>query len=236
MAYKRKFTKKAFSKRKRAKKAAPKSMKKLRATIGRVLSQKMETKYTNSDIVKTELYHNVYTSLGDPFAKSYPSEGTGDDERIGDKIMQRGLKIRMLIGQKYDRPNVTFKLWLLKLPRALPLTTYSTMFDLQTNNVLLDSVNPDACKVVWSKTIHKNYPNVAAPVPGTIETREITFPVSTYIKRQRNITFTLNGGFDQGYSDGDYNLIIAAYDAYGTLNTDNIGYVQTFLRYYYKDP
>lgn len=204
--------------------------------IKSVTLKQCETKHTDSNVAKTELYHNTYINLGDPFSRSYPLEGTGDEQRIGDKIVQRGIKLKFLIGQKYDRPNVTFKLWLLKLPRGQSLTSYLTIFDQQTGNVLLDPVNSDNVKVMWSKTIHKNYPNLATPVPGTVESREITFPVQTYIRCPKNITFVTNGGTDQGYSDTDHVLIVTCYDAYGTLTTDNCGYIQTFMRYYYKDP
>lgn len=215
------------------KKTAPKSKTNLVKLIKAVTLKQSETKHTNDTVVKTELYHNTYTNLGDILKKAYPLEGTGDDQRIGDKIVQRGIKIRMLLGQKYDRPNVTFKIWLLRFNSTFG---FNSLFDQTSGNILLDSTNSDYCKVVWSKTIHKNYPNLSAAVPGTVESREITFPLQQYLSIPKNITFTTNGGTDAGATQMSHALIVGAYDAYGTLETDNIGYVQVFTRYYYKDP
>lgn len=218
------------------KKAAPKKKSNLVKLIKSITLKESETKYTNQSVVKTELYHNTYTNLGDIFAKCYPLQGVRDDQRIGDSIVQRGIKMRFLLGQKYDRPNVTFKLWLLKIPRSQSLISFPTMFDQETGNVLLDSTNSDNVKVIWTKTIHRNYPNLSAAVPGTVESREITFPIQQYLKLQRKVTFVSDGSTDQGYTDTDHVLIATCYDAFGTLSSDNCAYIQTFLRYYYKDP
>lgn len=238
-----KYTKKGKGKRVRKstrfmRKKPTTNQSKLVRLIKSITTKQMETKTRNVCLGKTELYHNTYTNLGNPFALSYPTEGTGDDERIGDSILQRGIKFRMLIGQKKDRPNVSFKIWLLQVPKGQAFTT-GQLFENTCGNVLLDSTNPDRVKVIFHRTLKKNYPNAferGSSGSGQYASGEITYPYSFYLRRPKKITFTADNGIDPGYSDYDYFLTIACFDAYGTLLTDNISYVQTFCKYYYKDP
>lgn len=200
--------------------------------IKNVTLKQCETKMKDYNAGLTQLYHNTYHNLGNPFALSYPVQGDGDDQRVGDSIMQRGLKVRLLLTQKQDRMNVTFKLWLLKVPRGQSFTT-SNIFDLTTNNTMLDSINPDLTSIVYSKTMKRN---ISPQLGGAGNEREFTFPLSFYIKRPKKITFITDASTTIGFSDAEYMLIIAPFDAHGTLITDNIASVQTFYRYYYKDP
>lgn len=217
------------------KKAVPRDMVKLRRTIGKVLEQKMETKFKNGLVNKTELYHQTYSFLGNPFAICYPTQGAGDTQRIGDSIQQRGLQVKMLFGQKFDRPNVTFRIFLFASQQKTGFPTIAQLMDTTTGNVLLDQPNTDYCKCIYQRTIKKQSPNLYA-LTGTVVSDEITWVHKFYIKRPKKIVFSSDNGTEAGFSDLRYDLIIAAYDAYGTLATDNIGYVQTFFRYYYKDP
>lgn len=216
-------------------KVAPRNMLKLRRTIGKLLDQKMETKFKNGLVNKTELYHQTYSFLGNPFAICYPVQGTGDTQRIGDSINQKGIQVKMLFGQKFDRPNVTFRIFLFASQQKAGFPTAAQLMDLTTGNVLLDQPNTDYAKCIYQKTLKKNYPNLAA-VGGVVASDEMTWVHKFYIKRPKKIIFSSDNGVEAGFSDLRYDLIVAAYDAYGSLGTDNIGYVQTFFRYYYKDP
>lgn len=214
-------------------KAAPKTKTDMVKLIKNITLKQNETKDKDVSIAKEELYHNTYTNLGNPFSVAYPSQGSGDSNRIGDSIMQRGMKFRFLFGQKQDRHNVTFKLWLLQVPKGQTFVS-AQLFDLWTNNVLLDSTNPDRVKVIWTKTLKKIIrPDLSGVGGGD---KEFTFPYQFYLRRPKKITFAADNSTDPGQSDRDYMLIVTAYDAYGTLVTDNIAYVQGFCRYYFKDP
>lgn len=226
---KKKYTKRSYGK----KKSTSYGTKNLVKLIKNVTMRETETKDRDVSIGKVELYHNTYTNLGNPFALSYPTQGTGDSDRIGDSIQQRGIKFRMLLGQKKDRPNVTFKIWLLQVPKGQPFTP-SQLFDITTGNVMLDSTNPDRVKVVYSRVLRKVIANQGAPNVDAY--KECTYPFQFYLKRPKKITFSADNSIDPGQSDRDYFLIAAPYDAYGSLITDNIAYIQTFCRYYYKDP
>jgi len=203
--------------------------------IKSVTTKQMETKSRDVSLGKVELYHNVYTNLGNPFYLAYPTEGTGDDQRIGDSIMQRGIKFRMVLGQKLDRPNVTFKIWLLQVPKGQSFTS-GQLFDNVCGNTMLDSTNPDRVKVIFHKTLKKVGGAYTFTGDSAWVKREMTFTQSFYVRRPKKITFTADNNIDPGYSDYDYFLTISCWDSYGSLLTDNIGYVQTFCRYYYKDP
>lgn len=236
MAIKRKFqAKRKFVKKRALKRATTKKYTALKSVIKKTILSTAETKHVPYMINKTELYHNTYTNLGNLFALCYPAQGVGDQARVGDSIQQRGVLVRMLIGQKFDRPNVTFKIWVLAVRPGTAFTT-STIFDLTTGNILLDPVNSDCCKCIYAKILKRNYQNhVSNGTTASQLTKEITYPFSFYIRRPKEIKFQTDGGVAQSF-DLQYHLVIAPYDAFGSLITDNIGYVQTYLKYYFKDP
>ena len=96
-----------------------------------------ESKSKGTNHQKAELYHNQPANimhLNDQTI-SVPSQGTGDNQRVGDQINISGYKLRMLIGQKADRPNVTFKWWVTASPRGSTYS-YSAFFRNVTGNAL----------------------------------------------------------------------------------------------------
>ncbi len=76
-----------------------------------------------------------------------PTQGVGDNQRIGDQINLTGMKLKLLIGQKADRPNVTFRWWIMRVPKGSSIT-YANWFITTTGNSLLDDPNTDFVKVL----------------------------------------------------------------------------------------
>ena len=105
--------------------------------------------------------------LNDP--SRMPAQGVGDTDRIGDHIRVTGFRLRMLIGQKSDRPNVNFRWVCVAAPKGSSYN-YNDWFISTTNNVLLDDVNTDYLKIlktgIWR-------PNEAGLV--STGTKEYTF-------------------------------------------------------------
>ena len=75
-----------------------------------------------------------------------PAQGDGSNGRNGDSIVSKRYKIRMLIANKGDRPNVTYRL-VVFAARAGTSNTYGNVFENISGNVLLDSVNSDRCTI-----------------------------------------------------------------------------------------
>lgn len=245
MAFKRKFAKKRWSKsRKATKKAAPRKRTKLVALIKKTVLKTAESKNMPYNHGKVELYHNAGSPasgriLPAPFEidASYvmPTQGLGDTNRIGDSIMQSGVKVRMLIGQKSDRPNITFRIMCIKVLSQDYPATVAQLFDNISGNILLDTINNDRVKCVYHKVIKPGFGMSYFQGNQSNEIkREYTFVHSFYLPCKRKIDFTTQGGIS--YAKARHYVLVFAYDAYGTLVTDNIAYVEGYSNLYYRDP
>jgi len=190
-----------------------------------------ESKSKGTNHQKAELYHNQPANimhLNDQ-SVSVPSQGTGDNQRVGDQINISGYKLRMLIGQKADRPNVTFKWWVTAAPRGSSYS-YSAWFRNVTGNALLDQINTDYVKVIKS--------GVWKPHDGYMDNAsdEYTFTKQIWVPRKKLLKFGPTDGSNFHNDTHELNVIMVAYDAFGTLPTDNIAYVASFSDVFYRDP
>lgn len=202
------------------------------ALIKRTVLRVSEPKCYRSQLGQVELFHNTF-GVSSWFllnsSSRMPTSGTSDTQRVGDQINISSFRMRMLIGQKADRPNVTFRWLVVSVPKgSTPL--YTSWFIATTSNVLLDDPNKDFLKVhkqgIWR-------PNEAG-LSGT-GGDEYTFVKTLTVPYKKLLKF---GPADNAtsHNDDDLYFIIMAYDAYGSLQSDNIAYVQCALDMNYKDP
>jgi len=196
----------------------------------RVIYRQMETKNVYVDGGKLELNHNV-PQVAFHFTNSnyFPSQGTNDKQRIGDKIMLSGFRVRALFGQKADRPNVNWKVWLLEVNPG-DVYSYSSWFQNVTGNALLDDINKDRCKVLKTWNFKPNR-DVSSGTGGD----EFTFVRKFWIPYRKKVPFATDGDTSPNLPKNLY-MIACAYDAYGTLVTDNIAYIDRYANTYFKDP
>ncbi len=126
--------------------------KRVRAIVKKVAEPKSKT----SSFAKGEIYHNCFYSgagvntgylafLSD--SVMFPNQGVADSQRIGDQIYTSHINLKMLIGQKADRPNVNFRWFLFRVPKGATIN-YNNWFVPVTGNILLDDPNRDNVKVV----------------------------------------------------------------------------------------
>lgn len=202
--------------------------------VKKVIMKTTESKKVGYSWGKYELYHNggvAGAGLGRVqinLSSTMPPTGTGEMNRIGDQINLSGWKIRMVLGQKADRPNVNFKYWVLKVPKGSSFS-YNDWFKNFTSNVLLDDINEDFVKVLKTGSFK--------PYRGDLNngTDEFTFVKKLWIPYKKLLKFGPADGTTL-HNDDDIHFIMAVYDAYGTLNSDNIAYMQFFSELYYRDP
>lgn len=211
------------------KKAAPASMATLKKVVKSQILKSAETKSNVYAWPKSELYHNIFLSGTVPINTDtiMPVQGLGDNQRIGDEIDVSHIKCKLLCGQKYDRPQVSWRFTLFSVPLGTAITT-SVIRENLSANVLLDDFNTDNVRVLKSWYIHKNTANLAS---GTC--KEITFPVKFTVPIKKHYKFTANAGFSHQHRR--IYLAVEVYDQYGSLITDNIAYMEAWTKIYYKD-
>lgn len=190
--------------------------------------KKAEPKHKNYSFGITQLYHNVFASFQLNNGSALPAQGDGDDQRIGDQINVSGMWVRGILGQKADRPNVTFKYYVMSVPKGSAYN-YNNWFENVISNLLLDSPNKDFVKVLTSGTMK--------PHDGSMDnaTDEYVYPWKIWIPYRKLVKFGPGNGVTT-QNDNDIYLLLGCFDAYGTLITDNIAYSQLALTTYYKDP
>jgi len=209
--------------------------------VRRVVLHNAEQKRLFRVMNKNEMYHNggapggggpgtvVFYQLND--SSGIPVQGTTDATRVGDSIYIRGFSLKLMLGQKSDRMNVTWRIMVVSAPVANYDNQFSSVFVAATNNVLLDTVNTERFRVVASKTIHKM---IDPQLSTSGDRRELTFPVKIWIPDGK--TYRFRSANATAHNQNGLYLVVMCYDAFGTLQTDNIGYFQGACVTYFKDP
>jgi hypothetical protein len=235
-----KYRKKSAKGKRVYRKSATKSAKtkSLINLIKKVSLKTNELKYVDFDHGKTELYHNVHNSVQISAMSHGPIQGDGDDQRVGNEIQLSGVKLTLMFYSKMDRPNTKFRLIVYSAPynSSPPSTSYGNLFDNVTGNVMIDSMDKDVVKV------HKNmliYPkNISANIvafPEEEMAKEVTSFRKVWIPYRTKVRYANNTAYTE-LTNRSFYVLVMAYDTYGTLVTDNIGAVQCWQRFYYRDP
>lgn len=164
-----------------------------------------------------QLFHNkpdyIDSLLNTTQGLTDAEDGTGNAIRDGDELYLRNLNVRLWLSNKLDRPNVMYKAYLFWHDAAVAPSDASVFFT--QGNKMLDRVNTEHISVIDSKTI---------------------FSKEMYLngteKFEHSYLCTLNGNwkgkkiqYTQGGSSPMHKniaLCVVCYDAYGTLQTDNI--------------
>jgi len=158
-----------------------------------------------------------------------PVQGITDYQRIGDRMNITKIEFRWVLGQATDRPNVNWRWWVIKVPKGT-VYTYGAFFNNITGNVMLDDVNKDCCTILKQGKFQISRGSIN--VNGTDElttTKKISIPFKKAVKFGPGDAATTT-------NLDDYYFMWAAYDAYGTLTTDKLGYYLGVQTIYYRDP
>lgn len=232
MAYKRKFKSK-FSKSKKSKSSKRKISKKTATAVRKiaksVLMKEAEPKHVGYMHAKHEVYHNIFLpSYCNTLNAVVPGQGVSDRQRIGDRVKCTHITIKALIGQKSDRPNVSWRMLVFSLPPGNSLVQ-STVFENSLGRPIIDDVNTDIIKLHYDRTFRPNQAGLNATGND-----EYTFFKKVVIPVNKTYKFGPADAAATHNIDPMYCAIIA-YDAYGTLETDNIGYTQVYSDFHFKD-
>lgn len=253
MAYKRKYRSRR-SKRSRRGRYNRKYRVRTTQLVNRILNKKTETKYFDLGVQDQNMYHNLgwgTFSIPPTTFSSIPTwfnpwinilKGTERFNRIGDKIMPRGMSIKMFLQNSTERPNIHWRVIVAVLPKVFngQITTsqFGNTFQIPNqgiaNNTLLLPADHDAGVKFLYDRIHKPANAfVAARAAGGL-TVQASKVVKLWIKRKRANPIV----FDTTNStivNKPLAIYCIPYERFATSQLDNVGTVTGFMRMYYKD-
>jgi len=149
-------------------------------------------------------------------------QGTADPDstpgtnlvRVGDEFYLHNINIRFWVSNKWDRPNVMYKLFLFWYDSDMTLSDATVFFTQQ--NKMLDRINSESISlldqtIVKSTTVFSN---------GEVGEKEHSY-LATLNKswKGRRVTYDEGATIPKNRTLG---VAIVCYDAFGTLQTDNI--------------
>jgi len=208
-----------------------KQTKDVKAITRSVVRGMMETKTVGKSQENIQLFHNkaLYTGalLATSQGVSDPDNQQGNAARIGDEILLRNCNVRFWLSNKLDRPNVMYKLFLFWYTEGQTLS--DTLCFFTQGNKMLDRINNENISVIDQKTV---------------------FSKNMYLngteKFEHSQLCTLNANwkgkkiiYDQGGSTPrkrNLGYCVVCYDAYGTLQTDNIASLAVDYAVRFQDP
>ena len=224
----------------------------LKRTVKRILNKTTETKYFDIASENSQLYHNVGMSGGaiapttiysnptffNPWSDIPP--GTGRANRVGDKITPLSMSLKLWIANKDDRPNLMYRVIVARMPKAIgPTLVTSSNVDIFQAAQLGASGNNMVLPIDHDKGIKPYYDRTFTLINPTFfqtanQRKEIAKLIKIKIKRKKasNIIFD---SVSQNIVNSPLSLFVIPYDAYGTLETDNVASYSFHARMYYKD-
>lgn len=156
-----------------------------------------------------------------------PDNQVGNSARKGDKIYLRNVNVRFWLSNKLDRPNVMYKLFLFWYTEGQTLSDQLCFFT-QTNK-MLDRINNENIGIIDQKTVfskdmylngtEKFEHSQLCTLNGNWKGKKIVYDNGGSTPRKRNVGFC-----------------VVCYDAYGTLQTDNIASVAYNYVTRFQDP
>lgn len=176
-----------------------------------------ETKVVGKQAENVQLFHNKALYLSNLLATTQgvtdPNDLSGNAARVGDSIKLTNCNIKFWLSNKDDRPNVMYRMIMFWYDSALTLSD-AVCFFTQTNK-MLDRPNNESISIIDQKYIfsQNNYAvdanNHERSQLGTLNGRW----------KGRKITYDEGGATPKKRTIG---ICLVCYDAYGTLQTDNI--------------
>lgn len=245
MAYKRKRSGYANSAKKRRvmRKRTYKSRvtRALPRVVRSLVLKNTETKYNVNGYDNYQLYHNSGTQVAGVNYLTYfsnllsTSVGTSQNTRIGDSVFGRFLSIKLWLSNKSDRPNVMYRIAVVSVPPDQLVGNPAGLFKGEAGNKIIDSINTDRYKIIYHKIVKSQANDYSLESGATLKEKSIYHKITIPLKN-RMIKYSLDSGVTPSYQNNCLSLMVLAYDATGTLTTDNIASYSMLYKFYFKDP
>lgn len=212
----------------------PKTKKAVRAIVRKEVRKLSERKNVGYIAENQQLFHNkpfyIQNLLACTKGVNDPNNLSTNDGRIGDEIYLRNLRVKFWLSNKLDRPNCMYRIILFWYNSDQALTDQDVFFT-QTNK-MLDRPNNENISVledryVFSREMYLNGTekfehSMLCTINKNWKNKKIV-----YHETPQNIVVP------KGKTLG---IAVAVYDAYGTLQTDNIASMAFNAQFQFQDP
>ena len=232
MAIGKKYVRKTKRTYKKKTPMAKDNTKNLVRLIKSVSLKQLETKQALSTITPSALLHNVSSRLYANLLGTNQgiTDGLSTSNRIGDTITPVGIKMYLQMRAPADRPNVTFKIWILKIFGNANPPTFVPVKAITGNNMLdpIDTEKASVVKVLTYKSEAGWYNGTVGNSKENCYFRKVWIP----LKRSPYVYSQDNSALGKTYQLAMY---ATAYDTIGSLITDIIASIDVSNILYFKD-
>lgn len=197
-----------------------------------------ETKNRTIATENVQLYHNG--GIGGNYVVQsnllQTPVGTSQVTRVGDEVFGVGLRVRLWLSNKSDRPNVMYRVMIVSVPvEYASVTSPSNLFKNDVGNKMLDPVDTDRYTVIYHRVFNPAAGDFSLETGAT--NKEHSRLVSVYIPlKNRRIKYNTDGGSTPSYQRNCLSLVVIPYDAWGSAIGDNIASMAYHTKFYFKDP
>ncbi len=167
------------------------------------------------------------------------SQGTGRMNRVGDKIIPRGMSLKLWIANKDVRPNLLYRIMVVRMPKTVSgaIVTYNNTYPFQgpgqgsNNNQIVCPLDSDrGIKALYDRVISIEKGETGTKAGVNKETHKY---VKLWIKRKaaKPIVYDQSG---QRIVNNPLLVYVIPYDSWGTPYTDNVASFAYYCRLYFK--
>jgi len=239
MPYKKSYGKKRYSRKatvsKRVK-AAPRSMAKLAKTIKAIQLKEQETNYKTIQPTIGALKHDSINEfpMWSSTTSVFPSQGTGDGNRVGDRIYPKGIRVRMCLDVPWDRKNVKVKVYYLPYnsDQGSP-TSYGDLFHNVVGNSRVDPIQFKRWKGIKYLGTYKprdndasvyitDFNEIAAPSASHLATNTASIYINKFIPINRKVWFLNDASIQPSNLKENGSILLLPYSTINTSTGDNI--------------
>lgn len=198
-----------------------------------MVPQKVETKFLTTSISNQQLYHNLPRTMlsgGTTDLLVNITSGTANYNRLGTSVYLKRYHARLLLNNKADRPNVTYRFALIAVVNSTATDDLNELYAYPPSNALTGFFDAATSMVVYDKIIAQPSGPISNGITGIKER-------STYVELDIPINQTATWAFSVGGTNQRVLLypILVAYDSWGTLTTDNIASFQLDAQLTFSD-
>ncbi len=189
-----------------------------------------ETKHIGKNTENVQLFHNkalyLENLLNSAQGVEDPDNQSTNKGRVGDEIQLTNCNIKFWLSNKLDRPNCMYRLLMFWYDSSVTLSD-AVCFFTQTNK-MLDRPDNEQISIIDQKYIFSGpmYLN------GTEKFERSQLATLNGRWKGRKITYNEGGDVPKKRTIG---VCLVVYDAYGTLQTDNIASCAHNYQISYKD-